>query len=461
MKRYLCDLLLTMAHNGPTGEDKKTSPPVASWKPIPDGVVDVGEDGRIVWSGTIENAPDRSNVTTHRINGIVMPGMINAHCHTPMVLLRGAGKGLPVDRWLKEVIWPRESRLTADAVFTGMQLGATELLTNGITTSLEMYFFGDAIAEAASSAGLRCLVAPPVLEDEKLSKLLGPWQAQLESLVATSERWQNNDLIDIALGPHALYSVSKHCLTRIAEAASDFDMPVHIHLAEQKWEDAAIRELSSGLSAPQYLESLGFMETQLIAAHCVWLSPEDISLMADNNVKAVHCPCSNTRHASGIAPVHDMCSAGISVSIGTDGPVSHNRLDLFEEMRTAIRLARVSSGDAQRFTAAQALWMTTAGAADVIGRGNDLGRLAPGYWADMVALSVSASQWHPVIEDEDDIFAKVVWSGSPDSVTDVWVAGRRVVEQGRLTTLDVDAEIAELNTKAARLAGLPDKEQNE
>ena len=448
MNRYYCDLLVTM-----DGAIDDITASVSLPDPIPGGVVDVGDDGRIVWCGSSKDAPECSSADVYRIKGILMPGMINAHCHTPMVLLRGAGEGLPVDRWLKEVVWPREARLTPDDVNAGMRLGAAELLSNGITTSLEMYFFADALAEAAISVGLRCLIAPPVIEDDTLSEILGSYQDQLEAIVAVHERWQDNDLVDIALGPHAPYSVSRRCFSDIAEIASELNMIVSTHIAEQQWEDASIRERSAGLSALRYLESAGLMESKLIAAHCVWLSDDDIALMADNDVSVVHCPCSNARHASGIAPVHGMRSAGIPVAIGTDGPVSHNRLDIFEEMRTAIRLARVNSGDAQRFTTSEALWMTTAGAAEVIGRGADLGRIAPGYWADMVALSAPTEAWYPIVESEDDPIARLVWSGSPDVVSDVWVAGRKVVTKGRLNTLDVAAELPGFNERATRLAG--------
>ena len=171
MDRYLADTLLTMS---------------GDQRPIPGGVVDV-EEGRVVWSGPANEAPDRGDAMVHRIDGILMPGMVNIHCHTPMVLLRGAGEGLPVDRWLHEVMWPREARLTPEDVRIGMQAGGAELLANGITTSVEMYFHGDAVAGGAADAGLRCLVTAPVIEDAQFDRF-GTWQAQLEEMVATRER---------------------------------------------------------------------------------------------------------------------------------------------------------------------------------------------------------------------------------------------------------------------------------
>ena len=434
MDRFVADTLLTMA-------DEQISP-------IRGGAVDV-EDGRVVWSGSIDNAPSRDDLTTHSIAGVLMPGMVNIHCHTPMVLLRGAGENLPVDRWLHEVMWPREGKLSSEDVRAGMRAGAVELLGNGVTTTVEMYFHGQVVAEAATDVGLRSVVTAPIIEDARLSAF-GRWEEQVDEMEAMAERWQGSDLVEVGVGPHAAWSVSDQCLRRLSELAAAKDMLVHIHVAEQEWEDAAVRE-KTGMSAPAYLESLGLLDGRALAAHGVWLTDEDLEVFGRMGVSVAHCPCSNSKHASGIARVDDMLRAGIRVGIATDGPASHHRLDLFEEMRTAIRLARVRAGDAQQFPPARALWMTTAGAADAIGR-PDLGRLTPGARADMVALS-DIPAFHPVIAAEDDPVSRVVWSGSPAAVESVWVEGRQVVDGGNVTSVDRTAVVAELDARAARLAG--------
>ena len=249
----------------------------------------------------------------------------------------------------------------------------------------------------------------------------------------------------------AAYSLPDECLRRIAGIATDTGMLVHIHVAEQEWEDAAVRE-RSGMSAPAYLESIGLLEARVLAAHAVWISDRDVGIFARNGVSVAHCPCSNAKHASGIARVRDLVAAGVRVGIATDGPASHHRLDLFEEMRMAIRLARVHQGDAQRFPAAQALHMVTAGAADAIDR-PDLGRLVPGSWADMVALSPLEPALHPVIPGEDDPVSRIVWSGSPGCVSSVWVGGRKVVDDGRVASIDMEAVRADMTRRARRLAG--------
>lgn len=434
MRRFVADVLLTMADESLT--------------PITGGVVDV-EDDTVVWSGPGGEAPDRPGVPVTRIEGMLMPGMVNIHCHTPMTLLRGAGEGLPVDRWLREVMWPREARLTPDDVKTGMLMGGAELLSNGITTSVEMYFHGQAVAEAVSELGMRSVVTAPVIEDPALSGL-GTWQSQLDEMVEMRRRWAGDPLIEIGVGPHSAWSVGDECLRAVAETAHRSGMLAHIHVAEQAWEDGAIRE-KTGMSAPEYLDSIGMLEGRALAAHGVWLSDTDLELFASRGVAVAHCPCSNTKHASGIARVEEMIDAGIRMGIATDGPASHHRLDLFEEMRTAIRLARVHHGDAQRFTPHRALWMTTAGAADAIGR-SDLGRLVAGSKADMIALSAAASSLHPIVVGEDDPVSRIVWSGTPEAVSDVWVGGRRVVATREVTTIDRPAVIAAATSSARRLA---------
>jgi 5-methylthioadenosine/S-adenosylhomocysteine deaminase len=236
------------------------------------GIVDF-EDGRIVWSGPSGAAPVRAHIATTAVSGVLMPGVIDIHCHTPMVLLRGAGEDLPVDRWLRNVMWPREARLTAHDVRAGMTLGAAELLRNGITASVEMYFFGEAIAEAAEAAGLRCVVTPPVIEGSHPARF-GSWRDQLADIVTLRHQWAASDLIDVGLGPHAVYSTSEQCLRSVAEIASTHDLLVHIHVDEGRWEDAAVRERTGGFGAIQWLDHLGVLDARVLAAHCVWVTAD-------------------------------------------------------------------------------------------------------------------------------------------------------------------------------------------
>ena len=412
------------------------------------GVVDVRE-GKVTWVGGSRDAPERNGAAVERVEGVLLPGMVNIHCHTPMVLLRGAGENLPVDRWLHEVMWPREARLTPEDVEAGMAAGAAELLAGGVTTSMEMYMFGEAVAAGAAGAGLRCVVTAPVIEDPKLA-VFGTWQEQLGRMIELAERWEGSDMIQVGLGPHAVYSLSEECLRAVAEAAAAHGMLNHIHVDEQEWEVEAVRA-QTGMSATAFLKHVGILDSPTMAAHSVWISPDDIAMLAEAGAGVAHCPCSNSKHASGIAPVAEMRAAAIPVGIATDGPASHHRLDMFEEMRMALRLARIRSQDASALLPHDALAMATREAADAIGR-PDLGRLLPGNPADMIAVSVSGPAFGPVIPDEDDLISRLVWSGSPAAVHSSWVGGRQVVEEGRVLTVDVEAYGRDVSRRAARLA---------
>ena len=411
------------------------------------GVVDV-ENGRVVWVGHAEEAPALTEDVTERVEGVLLPGMVNIHCHTPMVLLRGAGENLPVDRWLNEVMWPREARLTPEDVEVAMAAGAAELLAGGVTTSMEMYFYGEAVASGAAWAGLRCVVTAPLIEDAQLSGF-GTWRDQLEEMTELAKRWEESNLIQVGIGPHAVYSLSEPCLMGVAEAAAANDMLVHTHVDEQEWEVEAVRK-QTGMSATAYLQQVGILDSPTMAAHSVWISPDDLEILAETGAGVAHCPCSNSKHASGIAPVAEMRAAGIPVGIATDGPASHHRLDMFEEMRMALRLARIRARDAAALLPHDTLAMVTREAADAIGR-PDLGRLAPGNPADMMAISLASPAFGPVIPQEDDLISRLVWSGAPAAVHSVWVGGRPVMAEGEVLTVDVESVGKDVERRALRL----------
>ncbi|HEY7563422.1 MAG TPA: amidohydrolase [Acidimicrobiia bacterium] len=426
MTRYLVDYLLTMS-GGPAL--------------VSHGAVDVDGD-TVVWSGPEAKAPAYTG-EQKRLRGLLMPGLVNTHAHTPMILLRGAGEGLPVSRWLTEVMWPREGKLTAEDVGLGMRLGAAELLRNGITTSHEMYFYSDAVAEAAVAAGMRCVVTPPLLVAADLARF-GGWEEQLEAMVAQARRWSGHPLITVGLGPHSGYAIPEEPLRRVAELAKREGLHIHIHVCEGEHEDDEIKE-RTGETAPTLLDRLGLFESRLVAAHGVWLTPDDIALLATRGAGVAHCPVSNGKHASGIAPVVELRKAGVSVGLGTDGPASHDRLDLFEEMRWAMRLARLRAKDASVLGPADALTMATAEAGQVLGR-SDLGHLGPGAKADMVLVDID--ELTPAVE-ESDLLTHLVNQGSPAAVQAVWVGGRQVVGDGQVLALDV-AELRSAVTARAR-----------
>ncbi len=398
------------------------------------GVVDV--DGRqVTWVGSAADAPSApANAVETGLDGVLMPGLVNTHAHTPMTLLRGLGDGLSTADWLEQVIWPREARLDRTDVRAGMTLGVTELLSHGITTSLEMYFAPDVIAEVASEAGLRCVIAPPLVDGGAIP-LLGTTDEQFAMAHRCIDRWRDHPLVTVALGPHAPYTVGDDSLERVAALADETGAGVHIHLAEGRDEPPAVERL----------DRLGLLGPRTLVAHAVWLDEADIATLAERDVAVAHCPVSNARHASGIAPVASFLEAGIRVGLGTDGPVSDPRLDLLDAMREAQRQARLRSLDAAQLPADQALWLATGGAADALGR-PDLGRLAPGTRADLIHVHLDVP-----VADDDDLVAHVVGSCSGADVRDVWVDGTPVVREGACITVDRDAAHADAFSRAVRL----------
>jgi 5-methylthioadenosine/S-adenosylhomocysteine deaminase len=327
-----------------------------------------------------------------------------------------------------------------------MTLGAGELLANGITTSHEMYFLAEGVANAAAKAGLRCVVTPPVLVAADLSRL-GSWQEQVDQMVDLADRWAGHDLVTVGFGPHSAYALSEETLARVAELSASHGMHIQIHLEEQAHEGDEVKQ-RTGLSVTAYLDQLGIFATRAVAAHGVWLGPSDIEILADRPAGVAHCPCSNAKHASGMAPVVELRKAGIPVGLGTDGPASHDRLDLFEEMRWALRVARLRAGDAGVMGPLDVLQMATFEGASLLGR-DDIGRLAPGCRADMVLMD--SDSLVPVVE-EADLLTHLVYSGSPSLVRDVWVEGRRVVADGQPLTVDLVDARRDVTARAQRLA---------
>ena len=434
--RFVADHLVTLADDDPAGVGRHSP-----------GVVDV-DAGVVIWSGPSAAAPPLPvGAVIEQIDGMLMPGLVNVHAHSPMVLMRGAGDGLATGEWLRTVIWPREARLTLDDVRWGMTLGAAELLANGVTTSVEMYFAGDTLAEVAAEAGLRCVVTAPLLDGGDIG-LLGSIDAQLASAEASIERWSGHPLVTVGLGPHSGYTLGDASLRRVAEMAAAHDALVHVHLAEQRDEGDAVAA-RTGRTMAAHLDHLGLLGPRTLAAHAVWLTDADIELLAERGAAVAHCPISNARHASGTAPVARLLGAGVRVGLGTDGPVSHPRLDLFAEMREAQRQARLVDLDAARLPAATALRLATAAGADALGRG-DLGRLTPGARADLVHVDLAGPGVGPIVDD-DDVVAHLVGAIDGGAVRQVWVEGRQVVADGRCTTVDVGAAQAHVADRARRL----------
>ncbi|HEX4725837.1 MAG TPA: amidohydrolase family protein, partial [Pseudonocardiaceae bacterium] len=334
-----------------------------------DAVVDINDDGRIEFVGPIDDAPARQQGPVRRLDGILLPGLVNAHAHSPMTLLRGMGGDLPLLRWLHEVIWPAEARLRPSDVYAGMLLGCVEMLRAGVTTSAEMYFHGRELADAVLAAGSRLVLGGPLLDLPGMD-----WRATLTELDAWIDtdglRSGPGERIEVGYGAHSAYMLTADALTTIAESATARGALIQIHVAEAADEDAEQRARYG--SVPAMLAKLGILEGRVIAAHAVHMDDRDIELFAANDVGVAHCPGSNAKLASGIARLVELRAAGIAVGLGTDGPASNDDLDLWEEMRLAGLLARLATGDATAVTAPDALLLATRGGAAALGR-TDIG----------------------------------------------------------------------------------------
>jgi 5-methylthioadenosine/S-adenosylhomocysteine deaminase len=412
------------------------------------GVVEVSGDTvtHVGRSGTPSDGPPAREV---RVRGALLPGLVNVHCHSPMTLFRGSGENLPLHRWLTEVLWPQEAHLNEEDVYWGMSLAAAELLGFGVTTSCEAYFFEDALADAVVDAGSRAVVTPGVLQLPGLASDAGWWSRRISEIVDFhARRHGDRDRIEVGFAPHAAYTVPLPVLVDIGVAARGLDALFHIHLAETEEECRRFAD-EHGDSTPAVLAQAGVLDGRVLAAHSIWLSAHDIDLYRALDVAVAHCPQSNAKLASGVAPLVELLARGIRVGLGTDGPASNNDLDLWEEIRLAAMLARVRERDAAALPAATALDLATRGAGQALGR-PDLGVLAPGSRADMMAVRLDDPAFVPLLEDAQMI-EHLVWSASSRLVTDVWVAGVPVVESGRCLTVDVEEARHQVEARAKRL----------
>ncbi|MGI8530598.1 MAG: amidohydrolase family protein [Geodermatophilaceae bacterium] len=411
-----------------------------------DAVLDVAE-GRITWIGPVADAPP-SNAPETRLPGLISPGLLNAHCHSPMTLFRGIGEGLPLNRWLSEVMWPREGRLTADDVRAAMRLASAEMLRHGITTSVEMYMYADAVVEAVRESGARAVVMSPLLAAPGWEHL-GTLDEQLERAVRHADSVGKDPYVEVGIGPHAAYTVPLDILRRAAELTREHRMLLHIHVAETQGEAAELED-EHGASVPRILADHGILGGRMLAAHCVWMSDADLDVWAEHDVSVAHCPQSNAKLAAGIAPLTGMLERGIRVGLGTDGPASNNNLDLWEEIRLAAQLARLRALDPNALSAADAFWLATGGGAAALGR-DDIGLLEPGRWADFCQIDTDDVAFIPV-ESGADLLTHLVWSAGSQHVRDTWVAGRQVVADGVCLTVDEPEARTEVRKRAARLA---------
>ena len=357
---------------------------------------------------------------------VLIPGLVNAHTHAAMTLLRGLADDLPLMRWLQEHIWPAEAKhASADFVRDGTLIACAEMLRGGITCFNDMYFFPEAAFEAARAAGMRSVHGIIVFE---FASAYGAGPAEyLQKGLALRDRCRNEPLASFCLAPHAPYTVSDATFRQVAALAAELDLPVHTHLHETREEiERSVAE--HGVRPLERMRRLGLVGPGLIAVHAVHLQPEEIALLARHGSSVVHCPSSNLKLASGFCPVDALLKANINVALGTDGAASNNRLDLFQELRGAALLAKAVANDAQALPAHAALHAATLAGARALGLEALAGSIVPGKAADLVAVDMSAPELAPCY----DPVSHLVYAAGRENVSHVWVGGNELLRERNL-----------------------------
>ncbi len=378
------------------------------------------------------------NLNSHAL----MPGLINAHTHAAMTLLRGYADDMPLMQWLNEHIWPAEARwIDQSFIEDGTMLAIAEMIQSGTTCFNDMYFYPDVVASCAEQVGIRASIGMIVLDFPTV------WAENsseyIEKGLQFRDAYRHSKLITAAFAPHAPYSVSDAPLEKIAMLAEELDVQLHIHVHESAQEiDESMARY--GVRPIERLNRLGLLGNRLQAVHMTQLLDAEIESLAKHGVHVVHCPQSNLKLASGFCPLDALSKAGVSLALGTDGPASNNDLDMFAELQTASLLAKGVAGNAEALPAHQALEMATLGGARALGIDRQTGTLETGKWADMIAIDLSQLQTQPLYNP----VSQIVYSAGRDCVTDSWVGGKRLLRDGQLAVIEKE----ELLEKAQNLA---------
>ena len=381
--------------------------------------------------------------------GAIMPGLVNTHTHVPMTLFRGMADDLPLMRWLQEVIFPAEAEhVDEDMVRWGTRLACLEMIRGGTTTFVDMYYFEDAIAQETAACGLRAVLGETLIDfpapDNKT------WDEAVAYTRTFVETWKDHSLITPAVAPHAVYTVSAEHLAETHALATEYDVPLLIHLAEHPSEMESVAKLHD--KGPiDYLDQLGLLDDRVLAAHVVLPTEDEIARMAEVGTGAAHCPQSNMKLGAGVAPVPAMLKAGMAVGLGTDGPASNNDLDMWEEIDTAAKLHKVHSLDPTLINAYEALGLATLGGARAIDMADEIGSLEVGKRADVLVVGLDSPHQQPLY----DLYSVLVYATKSSDVDAVVVNGRILFEDGRYLTVDAQEVLAKAREYRDRMGSAP------
>lgn len=363
----------------------------------------------------------------------LMPGLINAHGHAAMSLLRGFADDYPLETWLTQHIWPTEKRwVNSEMVRDGAELAIAEMLLSGTTCFSDMYFFPEETAKAAAEAGIRCQLSFPIF-DFPSAWGDGP-DDYINKGMQLHDNYRNSSLINVAFGPHAPYTVSMQVLERVATLANETGLGIHIHLHE------TAKEIEDSLAAHgqrplALLNDIGIIGPMTQCVHMTHINDSDIEILARSHSHIIHCPESNLKLASGFCPIGQLGQANINIALGTDGAASNNSLNLFSEMRTAALVGKAVANNPAQIPAAQALAMATINGARALGRDAEIGSLEIGKLADVIAIDLSDLAQQPIYNP----ISQLVYTHVGHRVSHVWIGGRAIVAQRQLLTLSRDA----------------------
>lgn len=378
---------------------------------------------------------------------ILMPGLVDAHTHVPMTLLRGIADDLRLDVWLQGYMWPVEREFASrEFVNLGTSIACAELIRSGVTTFNDMYFYEDEVAKATAQAGMRAVCGQSILKfPTPDAKSYDDSMVQARDYI---QRWKDHPLVVPSIAPHAPYTCTEDILRATSELAQEFDVPLHIHLSETALEVENMRN-ENGMPVIPYVKKQGLLEAKVIAAHCVHIDAGEIRTLHHAGAGVSHNPSSNLKLASGFAPVTKMLDVGLNVGIGTDGPASNNDLDMFEEVRLAAFIAKAVTNDPTSLPASQALLMGTRLGAQALHIGHLTGSLTPGRRADLILVDLSPLHNSPSFKrSSDNTYAQIVYASKSTDVSDVMINGKWVMRDHKLLTLNEE----ELLTQAADIA---------
>ncbi len=408
------------------------------------------EGPHITGLGRLE--PPKPGETVIDLQGrVVLPGFVQAHLHLCQTLFRNAAEHLELLDWLKQRIWPLEAAHTPESLYQTARLGLVELLRGGVTSILDMgtVHHTDAIFEAARESGIRAFIGKAMMDqgDDVPAGLRETTESSLRVSCDLFERWdgQEHGRLRYTFAPRFVPSCSRPLLQELTRLASDRGIRIHTHASENRGEIALVRELT-GLDNIAYLDTLGLTGTHVGLAHCVWVTPDELSILARTQTNVLHCPGSNLKLASGIAPIPEMLRRGIPVGLGSDGAPCNNRLDMFEEMRLAGLIQRPEHGP-RVMEARDVVKMATRGGAAAIGLSDQIGVLEPGRLADIIVLDLDGPETSP----GGDLYARIVYAADRGCVRDVVIHGRPIVRDGQLLTLNASEVVQEARREGRSL----------